>query len=143
VHSLSHCATAACEKTAEAAFAVLADSAALGSWALGCWQAEPVPDGQSLVRGISLFDASTTFVRADADPTRLTVDFAVGADPDELHPRISGRVVPGAALGLGDDRCLVTLLAWRPADMSDERWRRLTASHEVEVLLLQARIEAA
>jgi hypothetical protein len=143
MHSLSHCATAACEAAPADAFAVLADEAALGTWALGCWQAAPVADGDRLLRGTSLFDGSATYVRAEADENRLTVDFEVGSDPQSLSRRISARVVPGADLGRGEDRCLVTLLAWRPADMADERWERLTATHEVEVLLLQARIEAA
>ena len=38
-------------------------------------------------------------------------------------------------------RSHVTLLAWREAGMSDERWSRLIASHEAEILLLRARIE--
>jgi hypothetical protein len=143
MHSLSHCATAACEAAPADAFAVLADDAALGTWALGCWEAAPVADGDRLLRGTSLFDGSATYVRADADASRLTVDFEVGSEPGSLRRRISARVIPGADLGGGDDRCLVTLLAWRPADMTDERWERLAASHDTEVLLLQARIEAA
>ena len=57
--------------------------------------------------------------------------------------RISARVIPGSALGYGENRSLVTLLAWRPAEMSDDRWSRLVASHEAEILLLRARIEEA
>ena len=141
MHTLSHCATAVCAAAADVAFDYLADPSHLGTWALGCWDAEPA--GERTVRGISLFDASTTFVRADPDPDRLGVDFAVGAGPDELVHRISARVIPGALLGHGEHRSIVTLLAWRTADMADERWARLVASHEAEILLLQARIEQA
>jgi hypothetical protein len=141
MHSLSHCATAVCEATAEAAFAFLADPSRLGSWALGCWEAEPA--GERTVRGASLFDASTAYARADPDPPRLLVDFAVGAEPDELVHRISARVIPGPVLGYDESRSLVTLLAWRPAGMTDERWSRLVVSHEAEILLLRARIEEA
>lgn len=139
MHSLSHCATTVCDATAEVAFAFLADPAGLGSWALGCWDARPA--GERMVRGTSLFDASTAYVRADPDSVRLSVDFAVGADPDELVHRISARVIPGLVLGFDGNRSLVTLLAWRHAAMSDERWSRLVASHEAEILLLRARIE--
>ncbi len=139
--SLSHCATTACDAAADVAFAFLADTSRLGSWALGCWDAEPA--GERTVRGTSLFDATTSYVRADPDSARLSIDFAVGADPDELVHRISARVIPGTALGYGENRSLVTLLAWRPAQMSDERWSRLVASHEAEILLLRARIEEA
>lgn len=141
MHSLSHCTTAVCEATAEAAFAFLADPSRLGSWALGCWDAEPV--GGGTVRGASLFDASTAYVRADPEPARLLVDFAVGADPDELVHRISARVIPGPVLGFDESSSVVTLLAWRPAGMPDDRWSRLVVSHEAEILLLRARIEEA
>jgi hypothetical protein len=139
MHSLSHCATAVCDAEPAAAFAFLADASHLGSWALGCWGAEPVGDG--VVGGTSLFDGSTTYVRAAAAPGRLAVDFAVGGDPHELVHRISAQVVPAAALGYPDGTSMVTLLAWRAADMTDERWARLVASHDAEILLLQARLE--
>lgn len=139
--SLAHCATAACDAAADIAFDVVADPARLGSWALGCWDAQPVDD--RTVRGRSLFDGSTSYVRAEPDPAHLSVDFVVGADPGDLVHRISARVMPGPPLGLDDSRCLVTLLAWRPATMSDERWRRLVASHDAEILLLRAQIEEA
>jgi hypothetical protein len=141
MHSLSHCATVVCDATAEVAFAFLADPTGVGSWALGCWDAQPV--GERTVRGRSLFDASAAYVRADPDAGRLGVDFAVGGDPDELVHRISARVVPGPVLGYDSNRSLVTLLAWRQADMPDDRWSRLIASHEAEILLLRARIEEA
>lgn len=141
MHSLSHCATAVCDATAEVAFAFLADPTRLGSWALGCWDAEPA--GERTVRGTSLFDASTAYVRADPDSTRLSVDYAVGDGPGELVHRISARVIPGPVLGFDESRSLVTLLAWRQAGMADERWSRLVASHEAEIYLLCARIEEA
>jgi len=139
MHTLSHCATAVCDATAEVAFAFLADPSRLGSWALGCWDARSV--GERMVRGTSLFDASTAYVRADPDSIRLSVDFAVGADPDELVHRISARVIPGPVLGFEGNRSLVTLLAWRQAGMLDDRWSLLVASHEAEIHLLCARIE--
>jgi hypothetical protein len=71
----------------------------------------------------------------------LAIDFAVGGHPQELVHRISARVVPADALGYADGTSMVTLLAWRAADMPDERWARLIASHEAEILLLQARLE--
>jgi len=137
--SLSHCTTTACDTTAEAAFSFLADPTRLGSWALGCWNAETVADG--VVRGTSLFDESASYVRVEPDVERLAVDFAVGSDAESLVRRISARVLPGGGLGYGG--CLVTIVAWRPADMTDARWERLVASHAAEILLLKARIEAA
>jgi hypothetical protein len=140
-HSLSHCVTAVCNTDSVVAFDFLRDVSRLGSWALGCWEAKIVADGVAC--GVSLFDGSRTYVRADADRSRLTVDFAVGDDPSRLVHRISGRVLPGAPLGYDAGSSLVSLLAWRSAAMSDKRWQRVLVSHDAEILLLQARLEAA
>jgi hypothetical protein len=139
MHTLSHCATAVCDVPADVALGFLADDTALGTWALGCWQAEPVRDG--VVRGSSLFEGADAYVRVDPNGAGTGVDFSVGARPEELVHRISARVVAGGPLGYGENRCLVTLLAWRPAEMSDERWARVVASHEAEILLLRARLD--
>jgi hypothetical protein len=129
-----------CAAPAETAFRYVADVAHVGSWTLGSWGATVVGDG--LARGESLFDGSVVFIRPDPDERRLLVDFLVGADAAALAPRISVRVVPGGTLGAGADSCVVTMLAWRPSTMADERWARLCASHDVEIHLLRGRIEA-
>jgi hypothetical protein len=140
MHALSHCATTICEARADAAFALLADASRVGSWALGAWDAELLADGTA--RGSSLFDGSEAYVRTYPDAERLCVDFAVGGDRDAMARRISAHVVPGTTLGLDRHQCVVTLIAWRHAGMSDDRWRQLTTSHEVEILLLRRQIEA-
>ena len=140
-HDLTHCASALCSAPAAAAFAYLADPGCLGEWALGCWGATPERGG--LVRGTSLFDGSVSFVRARADRDRLLVDYDVGGEPTALDHRISARAVPGPSLGRSVAECLVILLAWRHHAMGDERWHRLRAAHDAEVLLLRHRIEAS
>jgi hypothetical protein len=50
--------------------------------------------------------------------------------------------VPGPIVGLSDDFCVLTLIAWRTASMNDERWRRLKASHEFEVVLIKNLLES-
>ena len=50
------------------------------------------------------------------------------------------RVVPGEATGRDKGSCLVTLVAWRDASMSEARWERLVACHEVEIRLIQAHL---
>lgn len=134
--ALSHCASAECAVPASAAFRFLADGAALGRWALGCFDTRPA--GAGLWRGTSLFDGAPMLVRPVADAERLVVDYWVGADRRSLVPRIMARVVPGGAVGRPASRSIVTLLAWRDARMTDERWERLVACHEVEVRLVQA-----
>jgi hypothetical protein len=59
-----------------------------------------------------------------------------------MQPRINVRVVPGPVVGLSEDTCVLTFLAWRGAAMSDERWRRLTASHEFEAVLIKSLFES-
>jgi hypothetical protein len=34
-------------------------------------------------------------------------------------------------------------MAWRSADMDDARWRRLCATHEVEIDIIRAELERA
>ena len=43
--------------------------------------------------------------------------------------------------GRSEERCLVSLIAWRDIDMDDARWQRLIACHEAEILLIKAQIE--
>jgi hypothetical protein len=49
--------------------------------------------------------------------------------------------VPGPNVGTEAESCVLTFIAWRAAAMDDDRWRRLTASHEFEVVLLKNLIE--
>lgn len=138
---LVHSVSALCSAAAEHAFAFVADPARLGEWALGCWGAVEASDG--IVKGASLFDGQSTFVRTVPDPGRLTVDFEVGADRTALVRRISARVVPGRELDLPDSTSLVVLTAWRVASMDEDRWRRLVVAHEAEILMLRHRIESS
>ncbi len=135
----THCASVVCRVPAALAFAFLADGLQLGQWAMGCWQAQPVGDG--IVRGHSLFDDQPSWVRPVADAARLTIVYHVGASADALNPRISAVVEPGAVVGQGEDCCRISLHASRSSAMDDDRWLRLVRCHEVEVLLIQARLE--
>jgi len=138
--ALSHCVTAHVAAEADAAFRFLADPLALGGWSLGCMRTRP--DGtDGLHTGESLFDGAQGWFRIDADPDRLTVDYAVGR-AEALRTRISARVLRPEALELPRGSCYVTLVAWRPAAMPADRWRRLCAAHETEILLIKAQIES-
>ena len=137
--SSSHRASVECRVSAQRALAFLADGIQLGHWALGCWQTEPV--GAGVVRGRSLFDDQPGYVRPVMDEARLTVVYHVGGTPDALSPRISAVVEPIAATDGAGASCRVSLSATRTADMDDARWLRLMHCHEVEVLLIQGRLE--
>lgn len=134
----SHCATVLCKVPAQQAFTFLADGLALGQWALGAWQTVAV--GAGVVRGLSLFDDQPTWVRPVGDLASLTISYEVGSSPDSLHPRISAVVQAGEDIGEGSDCCRVSLHAVRAAGMDDARWLRLVRCHEVEVLLIEARL---
>lgn len=136
--ALSHCVTAECAVPARRAYAFLSNGLAVGRWALGSFDAEEV--GENLFRGRSLFDGAPVLYRPVGDPERLIVDYHVGTTARTLVPRVMARVLPGDATGRGTRSCLVTLVAWRDRSMSDARWERLVACHEVEIRLVQAQL---
>ena len=134
----SHCASVMCKVPAHRAFAFLADGFALGQWALGSWQTVAVGDG--VVRGLSLFYDQPTWVRPVGDFASLTIIYHVGFSRDSLRPRISAVVQAGDTLGHGTNCCRVSLHALREPGMDDAHWQRLMRCHEVEVLLIEARL---
>lgn len=136
----SHIASITVNSAAENVFERMADAANLHRWSFGTWKTEIAADG--LVLGTSLFDGSRIFVRIDKDEARLIIDYHLGADPKKLVPRIQLRVVPGGHVGLGDEQCVLTFIAWRSEAMDDDRWRRLTAAHEMEAVLVKSLIES-
>ena len=136
---LSHITSITVERGAAEVFDFMADPAKLHRWSFGTWKTEIAPDG--LVTGTSFFDGATILVRIDADRERLSIDYRLGSDAANLVPRIMVRVVPGERLGMDRAQCVLTFIAWRAARMDDSRWRRLTASHEFEVVLIKNLIE--
>jgi hypothetical protein len=123
---------------AREAFAFLADGLSLGRWALGCFETKAL--GEGLFIGHSLFDGKALYVRIAADAARLAVTYHVGSSPDRLSPRIAARVAKGEADGAAP-QCMVSLIAERTPDMTDERWRQLRTLHEAEILLVKALLE--
>ena len=134
--ALSHCVTAECAVPARRAYEFLMDGVAVGRWALGSFDATRV--GNNLFRGRSLFDGAQVLYRPVGDADRLIVDYHVGKTARSLIPRVMARVIPGDQAGRNKRACLVTLVAWRDASMSQARWARLVACHEVEILIVQA-----
>ena len=136
--ALCHHATVDVAAPAERALAFMADGIKLGTWAMGCWNTSTA--GPGLFVGTSLFDGSQGYVRIVVDRALLNVDYHVGAAPDRLAHMNTARVIPGAALGRDPQSCVVSLLAWRPAAMSDDAWHRICITHEAEMLLIQSRL---
>lgn len=136
----SHITSAVVNAPATSVFTRLADVKNLHRWSFGTWKTEIADDG--LVRGTSLFDGNSIHLRIDTDAKRHIIDYHLGVDRQRLVPRIQLRVVPGEHVGLDSGQSVLTFIAWRSEAMDDDRWRRLTASHEMEVMLIKAMIES-
>ena len=136
----SHMTSVVIDITADTAFAYLSNPSNLQHWSFGTWETRELKD--DLIEGVSLFDGSKVLVSIDADSQRYSIDFLLGSDSETLVPRISARTVPGTHVGLAQDQCVLSLIAWRTEEMNDMRWRRLVASHELEVMLIKARLES-
>jgi hypothetical protein len=121
-------------------FVRMGDAKNLHRWSFGTWKTEMRSDG--LIHGTSLFDGGGVLVRIDADEHRLSIDYHLGPEPQKLVPRIQLRMLPGSHLGLGDDQSVLTFIAWRSEAMDEDRWRRLTAAHEMEAVLVKSLIES-
>lgn len=135
---ITHCASTVCNTSAERAFAFLADGKKLGEWALGSLSTEHVSDG--VFRGRSIDTGECAFSRLVPDEHGV-VRYEVGASFEELSPWIWAIVQPCGRLGGSAQQCVVTLLAWRPASMSDSGWELLRRQHEVEILIIKAQLE--
>ncbi len=136
----SHMTSIAVDRPAADAFAFVTDPEKLNRWSFGTWETEIAPDG--LIRGTSLFDGAVIYVRIDPDEARGSVDYHIGADPTRLIPRIVARITPGPHIGLPETQSVVSMITWRGTDMNDLRWRKLTATQEMEIVLLKSLIEA-
>jgi hypothetical protein len=104
----------------------------------GCFSAQPTKK-PGLYQGISLFDGTKAWFRIDSDPGHLIIDYHVG-DADRQLPRISTRIVPGPNYGWDAGHCIITMNAWRPVGMTEDRWQGLCATHETEILMIQAQL---
>lgn len=139
--SMVHATARLCSANSAQAMAHLSTGAGMSRWILGLWNCRETSPG--LFTGVSLFDGASGWVRVVADAGRGQVDYLVGGTPEKLVPRIRACVIDGPLLGHALATCLVTLEAWRTADMSDERWARLVATHETEIELIHAQLGAA
>lgn len=136
----AHQAAARVAVPSDYAFDRLSDARFVGRWALGSMGLAAV--GEGVFRGRSLFDGSDAFVEIKPERALGLIDFHVGTRKLR-RPRIFMRVTPGPVLGIGGGECLVTLHALRAGDASDEVWARTCLTHEAEILLIKAQLEAA
>ena len=126
----------------EKAVAFLRSPKDVGTWALGTWGTISVGGKDGIYIGHSLLDGTErSFFRVLEEASPGVVEYEVGGTVDALTMRVAVKVVAGEDLGYGADHCLVTLLGWRPRGMDDVRWRRLCAFHDVEILMIEARLK--
>lgn len=139
--SLSHIATAKIGVSPDAAFEFLTDPIQLGRWSLGCLNTEQssIPN---VYKGRSLFDGSAAFFEIKSNRSSWGIVYHVGNEEKRI-PRIAAQVIPPEVCGLPEHQCLVSLIAWRTATMTVERWDRLCATHETEILLIRDQCETA
>lgn len=135
----THCADVSIAVPATRAYRYLMNGLELGRWALGSFATEEISPG--IFKGTSLFDDQACLVQPVGDEKRLRIEYHVGQTAGALVPRIVAQIVPGNQLGEPADVCVLSLLAWRHRDMSEDRWLQLQRSHELEVLLIRARLE--
>ncbi len=137
---LSDCASIVCGVAAPVVFAFMQDGIKLGRWALGCFNTVELQPG--LYQGTSLIDQHEVWVRPEAMPAILAVSYHVGSAPDQLKPRIFAKVVPGDTLGRPAHTSVLSLIAWRDVDMTDDRWQQLRDSHRVELRIIRNLLQA-
>lgn len=135
----SHTASIEVAVDPQAAFEFMASGMNQRRWALGSW--ERVDEGDGLTSGTSLWDASKLYVRLEAHPELLLVDYRVGKDPGDLRRVTQARVVPGAELGRDPGCCVITLTTWRGAMHSDFSWERTYHAYKTEMHLIKGRLE--
>lgn len=136
---VTHCVSAVCAVGADQAMAFLSDGAKLGNWALGSLATEHL--GNGIFRGRSIDSGELVFSRLVPDRERGIVRYEVGTTADQLSPWIWSIVQPCDRLGGSGRQTVITLLAWRPASMSDSAWEMLQREHEVEILIIKAQLE--
>lgn len=146
--SPAHVVARVCRASVSDAIAILSTPNGMSHWNLGLWNTRnaDVTAGDevigSIVCGDSLFDGSIGYCGVSVRRAEGLVEYRIGRDPHALGAvRITARVTPGGPLGYDESCCLVALLAWRPRDMTDERWARLCATHETEIELLRSQLE--
>jgi hypothetical protein len=139
----AHCVTALVNVPAAQAFEFLADPLALGTWSLGCMRthAATARDGGPYI-GTSLYDDSPASFDVRPHPELLSIDYLVG-DVGNLKPRNSVRIIAADTCDLASNQCYVSLMAWRPARMTDDRWAQLCAAHDAEIWIIKARVEGS
>jgi len=120
-------------------FEFMSDIDKLDLWSFGTWQTEPVDT--NTVRGFSIFNGDSIYVRINAHRNTKQIEYYLGSDVESLYPRISACVVDYGTVDASSGHCRLTLTAMRTEDMDDERWENLKLTHAFELRLVKSLIE--
>lgn len=134
-----HAVSRLCGALPQQAFDLLTTAQGMARWNLGLWHTQEVEPG--LFSGHSLFGGGRGWVRVRSDRAAGRVEYLVGSEPRRLVARIEARVHDSVDLGHPPGGCLVSLMAWRTADMEEDRWRRLITTHETEIELIRSLLD--
>ena len=127
------------ERSAEAVFKFMSDPEKMDLWSFGTWRISV--DDNGLVHGRSIFDGSTACVRIEPNAQNRLIDYWVGANSENLAPRIFVRITPGEVTGSSTLNCIWSMVSFRTEAMSDDRWHRLVTAHALEVQLIKSVLE--
>lgn len=134
-----HSSSIAIERPADVAFEIMSQGIKQGQWTWGSLNRSEVAPG--IFKGRSVFSGKEAYVRLSVDQARMTVDYDVGGSPDSMRFRNMSRVIPGPALDLPPDHCVVTLLTWRLGTQTDQQWQQTSCIHEAEMFLIKGLLE--
>ncbi|AME28374.1 hypothetical protein AXG89_31790 (plasmid) [Burkholderia sp. PAMC 26561] len=140
IDAYCHSSSVLVHAEARRAFLLMADGERQGRWALGSWQRRTV--GPQTFVGESAFTGAETWVRIQADPVAMTIDYEVGSQEAALRFRNAARVFDGPTLGHPEGTAIVTLFTWRLATESDDAWAQIGSTHETEMFLIRALLES-
>jgi hypothetical protein len=136
-----HSSSIMVERSADVAFAIMAEGLQQGQWTWGSYQRREVKPG--LFVGQSVFSGKDTYVRLDIDRKRLLVDYEVGPSEEAMQFRNMSRAIPGDVLKMGPDKCVVSLFTWRLATQDEAAWTQISCVHEAEMFLIKGLLERA
>ena len=135
----SWCASVIVAVPAQVAFRFMANGQKQSNWAMFSWNRRHV-SGELFV-GTSLFDDKELYVKLVAREELSLVDYYCGASADSLSWQVEARVIPGDAIGLGQNNSLINMTTWRTAQTDVVEWELMSHVWQTEIHLIKGLIE--
>jgi hypothetical protein len=126
----SWCASVIVAVPAQVAFRFMANGQKQSNWAMFSWNRRHV-SGELFV-GTSLFDDKELYVKLVAREELSLVDYSW---------QVEARVIPGDAIGLGQNNSLINMTTWRTAQTDVVEWELMSHVWQTEIHLIKGLIE--